>query len=185
MFSTPIVAEEQLKKPRRLSDHLYFRQHLLHYAVACFGPPKLPHEDHEFILMVVVDMVAVSAAKPTGQKRTTVKNIVAIPACIVPDEVLDTQRTLLKSMRDPRPVHSMWISTTGIYPKGEECRFRLNTVIADEIFMSASKLPNFSVDLYSHSYGLFRRVNVDRDFIFQSINDELRLDTNNHYQLEA
>ncbi|KAJ6563097.1 hypothetical protein DFH09DRAFT_485530 [Mycena vulgaris] len=175
-----------IRTGRRLCDHHYFYVHLLLYAIRAMGPPKFPADKHDFILMVVVDMIPIVPARPFGRKRTIVKNILAVPACIVPEEVLDVQQNALRRVSDiGHPVYSVWIVTAGIYPEGQECRFRLKVLIAEDIIESSAHLPHFTLDLHSQSYGLFRRVNCDMDFLFESINNELRLDVENYYQLQA
>ncbi|KAJ7748211.1 hypothetical protein DFH07DRAFT_830441 [Mycena maculata] len=174
-----------IRTGRRLADHPYFQTHLLLYAMRTMRKPRLRHETHDMILMVVVDMVLVEPSKPNGTKRTIVKNLVAVPICLVPQEVIYTLTHAVHKLSTNKPLHALWIVTTGIYPEGEECKFRLNVLPADEIITSSAHLPHFSLDLHSQSYGVFRRVTCDLDFLFWSINDELRLDIDNYYQFQA
>ncbi|KAJ7128323.1 hypothetical protein C8R44DRAFT_777800 [Mycena epipterygia] len=153
---------------RRLVDHTYFHAHLLLYALRAMGPPKFPDEDHPFLLMVIVDMI------PLFSSQTGIQHV-----CVV-----DMQRVTLRNF-EHSPVHCVWIVTTGIYPEGEGCGFRLAVLGASDIMISSAHLPHFSMDLRSHSHGVLRRVNLDMDFIFESINDELRLDVDNYYQLQG
>ncbi|KAJ7453260.1 hypothetical protein B0H11DRAFT_277775 [Mycena galericulata] len=172
---------------RNLADHQYFHTHLMLYAIRALGPAKPPQEEHDLILMVVIDMVPMLAPgpKPNGKMHIVIKNIVPVPTCIVPEEVAYIQRANLKNlMAELNPSHSVWITTTGIYPEGEDCRFRLNCIVAAEIIASSAHLPGFSLDLYSRSHGLYRRINMDLDFLFESMNDELRLDVDNYYQMQ-
>ncbi|KAJ7469568.1 hypothetical protein FB451DRAFT_1368550 [Mycena latifolia] len=53
---------------RRIADYAYFCTHLLLYAIRAIDPPKLPGEDHDFILMVVVDMVPLLGSPRPGRK---------------------------------------------------------------------------------------------------------------------
>ncbi|KAJ6628094.1 hypothetical protein B0H10DRAFT_1940651 [Mycena sp. CBHHK59/15] len=152
---------------RRLSDDLYFQVHLLLYAIRCLGLPELPTGKHDFFLIVIVDMVPLSPTEnPPQQHRkcTIVKNIIPVPACIVPEEVLDTQCAVLAAYSNKSPVHSLWIATTGVYPEGEESS------------VESSVLPWFQLRQFFHSYGVQRRVTPDLDFLFESMNDELRLE---------
>ncbi|KAJ7659480.1 hypothetical protein B0H17DRAFT_1212874 [Mycena rosella] len=170
---------------RRLADHPYFKTLLLLYALRAMGPARLPEEDHDLILMVVVDMLPLLGSAHPGRQHIVVKNILAVPTCIVPEEVAYVQRAALDDGPRGLRVHCVWIATTGIYPDGEESRFRLILLPAADIMVSSAHLPNFSLDLYSHSHGVFRRVSLDVDFIFESLNDELRLDIDNYYQLQG
>ncbi|KAJ7458787.1 hypothetical protein B0H11DRAFT_2242830 [Mycena galericulata] len=170
---------------RTLGDHPYFHTHLHLYALRAIGPAKFPPEAHDVLLMVVVDTVPMLPPGPEGKLHIFVKNIVAVPRCIVPEEVEDTQRSMLNSVSNRNRVHTMWIATSGIYPEGEESRFRMTLLVAPDVSTSSAHLPNFSLDLLSHSFGVIRRVNLDLDFLFESINDELRLDVDNHYQLQT
>lgn len=153
---------------RHLPDHLYFHTHLLLYAIRAIGPPKLPDDDHNFLLMAVVHMVPLLSSR-TGKKHIIVKNILAVPVCIVPQEVVDTQLAALRTWthRKHSAVHCVWIATTGVYPEGEESRFRLTVLDAAEIMISSAHLPNFSLDLPSHSHNTFRRLNLNMDFLFE------------------
>ncbi|KAJ7093692.1 hypothetical protein C8R44DRAFT_860575 [Mycena epipterygia] len=99
-------------------------------------------------------------------------------------EVVDTQRASLRTLPKHSAMHCVWIATTGIYPEGKESRFRLAVLDAADIMVSSAHLPNFSLDLPSHSYNTFRRLNLNMDFLFESINDQLRLDVDNYYQLQ-
>ncbi|KAJ7128417.1 hypothetical protein C8R44DRAFT_92842 [Mycena epipterygia] len=168
---------------RRLVDHTYFHAHLLLYALRSIGPPKFPDEDHPFLLMVIVDMIPLFSSQ-IGTKHVCVKNILAVPVCIVPPEVVDMQRVTRRNF-EHSPVHCVWIVTIGIYPEGKGYRFRLAVLGALNIMVSSAHLPHFSMDLRSRSHGVLRRVNLDMDFIFESINDELRLDVDNYYQLQG
>ncbi|KAJ7613829.1 hypothetical protein DFH06DRAFT_1241853 [Mycena polygramma] len=175
---------------RNLPDHPYFTTHLVFYAVRALGPPKPLDAQHDAILMVVVDLLPMlaSGTTSTGKMHVIVKNIVPIPLCIAPDEVVyvhRANRANLQSEGVREPAHSIWIVTTGVYPEGEDCRFRLVTMHVSELITSFAHLPTFSFDLYSHSHGVVRRVNLDLDFLFESINDELRLDVANYYQLQT
>ncbi|KAF8166273.1 hypothetical protein K438DRAFT_1857375 [Mycena galopus ATCC 62051] len=169
---------------RRIIEHQYFNIHFLLYALRAIGPAKLAHEARDFVLMVVVNMVPVSAAKPNGRKRITVTNILAVPTSVMPPDVQVILDAGLQNAGQ-HAVHGAWIVTAGIYPEGEETRFRMSLLMPDNFISSNMHLPQFSLDFFSHSYGVYRRVNLDLDFLFESINDELRLDEENYYQLQA
>jgi hypothetical protein len=151
---------------RRLADHQYFVFHLILYALRSLGFPRLPMVKHDFVLMVIVDAVSVSST-PASKMRTTIKNIVAVPLCIVLEEVIDSHTALLPTMTPDVPVHGLWVATTGIYPEGESCRFRMNLLPGPAYLVSEIGLAHFSLDLYSHSYGVRRRVTAELDFLFE------------------
>ncbi|KAJ6462174.1 hypothetical protein C8R45DRAFT_1178668, partial [Mycena sanguinolenta] len=170
---------------RRIADHDYFRRHLLLYALRAIGPAKRAHEARPSILMVVVDMVPVSAAEPNGCNRTTVTNIVAVPTSILPPDVRDMLDLTPQNTNGQGPVHALWIVTSGIYPDGEATRCRVALLMPEDFISSNTHLPHFSLDCCSNSYGVFRRMNLDLDFLFESINDELRLDEEDYYGMRV
>ncbi|KAJ6484919.1 hypothetical protein C8R45DRAFT_999635 [Mycena sanguinolenta] len=170
---------------RGLTEHEYFHLHLLLYALRAMGPAKLAHQPRDRILMAVIDMVPVSAAKPAGRKRMTVTNILTVPTSVTPPGVQSLLHSALQTAGE-HAVHGVWIVTAGSHPKpGEETRFRVSLLVPDNLISSYMHLPQFSLDFFSHSYGVHRRVNLDMDFLFESINDELRLDKENFYQLQV
>ncbi|KAF7377005.1 MYND finger [Mycena sanguinolenta] len=176
---------------RRLAEHDYFRMHMLLYALSAMGPPKFADEPHDFVLMVVVDMVPVSAAKPEGRKRITVTNMLPVPTSVLPADVyamLDLSLQNVAQHTVPYAVHALLIVTAEKFPEGEDrldSRFRISMLFPSDFITSHMDLPEFSLDLFSHSHGVYRRVNLDMDFLFESINDELQLDEDDYYQMQA
>ncbi|KAJ6536009.1 hypothetical protein DFH09DRAFT_1283933 [Mycena vulgaris] len=53
---------------RNIHHHQIFQLHLLFYAVQAMGPPKLPSEIHDFVLMVVIELVPISST--SGSRKT-------------------------------------------------------------------------------------------------------------------
>ncbi|KAJ7481019.1 hypothetical protein B0H11DRAFT_2023898 [Mycena galericulata] len=171
---------------RNIHHHQFFQLHLLFYAVQALGPPKLPSENHEFVLMVVVDMVPLSSPSESGKtKRITVKNILPVPICVMPPEMAEIQRGVVRGTRPEVRLHCIWITTSGVYRPGEEDASRVSVIAVQPFILNNYQRPAFSLDLYSHAFGVHRRVTPDLDFLFESINDELRLDVDNHYLLQA
>ncbi|KAJ6484921.1 hypothetical protein C8R45DRAFT_999640 [Mycena sanguinolenta] len=169
---------------RRLIDHQYFSTHLLLYALRAIGPAILAHEPRDFVLMVVVDMVPVVSGAPNGRKRIAVTNILPVHISILSPDVRDMLHSGLRNAHE-YPLHAVWIVTSGIYPENEGTRFRISLIVADNFISSSTHLPQFSLDLYSHSYSQFHWVNLDLDLLFESINDELRADDENYYEMQA
>ncbi|KAJ7828461.1 hypothetical protein B0H14DRAFT_2812030 [Mycena olivaceomarginata] len=159
---------KMMKVGRNIHHHQFFQVHLILYALRAMGLPKLPSENHEFLLM-----------------RIAVTNILPVPVCLVPQEIVDIHRAVVAGTRAEVYLHSIWITTTSVYRPGEEERSRVGVLAVQPFVLQNVGNPMFTLDLYSHSYGLYRRVNLDLDFLFASINDELRLDTENHYLLQV
>ncbi|KAJ7889840.1 hypothetical protein B0H14DRAFT_2691054 [Mycena olivaceomarginata] len=152
---------KMMKVGRNIHHHQFFQVHLILYALRAMGLPKLPSENHEFLLM-----------------RMAVTNILPVPVCLVPQEIVDIHRAVVAGTRAEVYLHSIWITTTR--------RSRVGVLAVQPFVLQNVGNPMFTLDLYSHSYGLYRRVNLDLDFSSRtSINDELRLDTENHYLLQV
>jgi hypothetical protein len=136
------------------------------------GPPKLPSGNHEFLLMVVIDLIPISPPPSDSQKplnRITVKNILPVPLCIVPREIVDIHRSVVAGTRPEVHLHCIWITTTGIYRRGEEETSRVGVIAVRPFILENIGNPMFSVDLYSHSYGVYRRITPDLDFLFEYV----------------
>ncbi|KAJ7726435.1 hypothetical protein DFH07DRAFT_237026 [Mycena maculata] len=172
---------------RNIHHHQFFQLHLVLYAVKALGPPKHPSEKHEFILMVVIDMVPLSpsSSSQNNRNRIAVKHIIPVPICILPAPVVEIHRGVVRGTKPRERLHCIWITTSGVYRPGEEDAFRVSVLAVQPFILNNIHHPAFSLDLYSHSFGVHRRVTPDLDFLFESINDELRLDVNNHYRLQA
>ncbi|KAJ7660171.1 hypothetical protein DFH06DRAFT_1193927 [Mycena polygramma] len=180
----PDYGRVTIKIGRNIHHHQFFQLHLILYAVRAMGPPNLPSGKHDFLLMVVVDMVPIPNSQPP-RKRIAVTNILPVPLCIVPREMVDIHRAVVAGTLPHVYLHAIWITTSGVYRRGEEEPGRVGVIAVVPFIMKSIGNPTFSLDLYSHSYGCFRRVTPDLDFLFASINDELRMDTANHYRLQA
>ncbi|KAJ7715180.1 hypothetical protein B0H16DRAFT_1616786 [Mycena metata] len=176
-----------MKVGRNIQNKQFFDLHLLFYAIRAMGPPQLPNGNHDLLLMVVLDLVPISAPSDSGKYRRhiSVKNLLPVPICIIPQEVVDMHRAVVALASPHNPVHAIWITTSGVYDPAEENRSRLGVLPVKPFILENIWKPEFTLDLYSHSYRLFRRITPDLDFLFTSINDELRLDTHNHYLLRA
>ncbi|KAJ6451827.1 hypothetical protein C8R47DRAFT_1169704 [Mycena vitilis] len=181
---TPDYGRLTIKIGRNIHHHQFFQLHLILYAVRAMGPPNLPSGKHDFLLMVVVDMVPIPNSQPP-RKRIAVTNILPVPLCIVPPDMVDIHRAVVAGTLPHVYLHAIWITTSGVYKPGEEEPGRVGVIAVAPFIMKSIGNPMFSLDLYSHSYGCFRRVTPDLDFIFASINDELKMDTANHYRLQA
>ncbi|KAJ7238358.1 hypothetical protein C8J57DRAFT_1295622 [Mycena rebaudengoi] len=172
---------------RNIHHHQFFQLHLILYAVRAMGPPRLPSEKHEFVLMVVVEMVPIisPSASQTTRTRIAVKNILPVPICIIPPEIAEIHRGVVRATRPEVYLHCIWITTTSVYRLGEEDASRVGVLAVRPFILGNCYRPAFSLDVYSHSFGVHRRVTPDLDFLFESINEELRLDAENHYLLQA
>ncbi|KAJ7889858.1 hypothetical protein B0H14DRAFT_3429339 [Mycena olivaceomarginata] len=183
----PVGESKMMKVGRNIHHHEFFQVHLILYALRAIGPPKLRDGDHEFLLMVVIELVSISPPPPDPgkpQKRIAVTNILPVPLCIVPPEIVDLHRAVVAGKGAGEYLHSIWITKSGVY-RLEEDTSRIGVLAIQPLLLQSMGNPIFTLDLYSHSYGLYRRVNFDLDFLFTSINDELRLDTANHYSLQV
>jgi hypothetical protein len=161
-----------MKVGRNIHHHQFFQLHLLFYAVRAMGPPKLPSGNHEFLLMVVIDLIPISPPPSDSQKplnRITVKNILPVPLCIVPQEIVDIHRSVVAGTRPEVHLHCIWITTTGIYRRGEEETSRVGVIAVRPFILENIGNPMFSIDLYSHSYGVYRRITPDLDFLFEYV----------------
>ncbi|KAJ7612612.1 hypothetical protein FB45DRAFT_1036835 [Roridomyces roridus] len=173
---------------RNIHHHQFFRLHLLLYTLRALGPPRLPSEKHEFMLMVVVDLVPLSPPLNDAfnkTKRIAVGNNLPVPLCIIPPEMVEIHRGVVQATRPEVRLHCIWITTSDVYAPGTEDNSRNGALAVTPFMLNNYLLPGFSLDLYSYGYGVHRRVTQDLDFLFESINDELRLDTENHYLLRA
>ncbi|KAJ7024911.1 hypothetical protein C8F04DRAFT_1301361 [Mycena alexandri] len=139
---------------------------LLFYAIRAMGPPNLVGGKHEFLLMVNVDLVP-SAFGSKKSKRIAVKNLIPVPLCIVPAEIADIQRRVVEETRPETLLHAIWITTTSVYGPGEEEASRVGLLVVNPLIAKSMSNPFFSLDLYSHSYGLNRRITPDLDFLFE------------------
>ncbi|KAJ6555984.1 hypothetical protein B0H19DRAFT_1071122 [Mycena capillaripes] len=161
-----------MKVGRNIHHHQFFQLHLLFYAVRAMGPPNLPGGKHEFLLMVVIDMVPTDSSSSDSREprqRITVKNILPVPLCIVPPEMLDIHRAVVAGTKPDVHLHCIWITTTGVYRPGEEETSRVGVIAVMPFILGNIGKPMFSLDLYSHSYGVYRRVTPDLDFLFACV----------------
>ncbi|KAJ7250742.1 hypothetical protein C8J57DRAFT_1474851 [Mycena rebaudengoi] len=172
---------------RELTDHIYIRTHLMFYAARALGFLHHPIPSNNCLLMVSVEMVPITTASKE-RRRISIQRLLAIPVAILPDEVVETHANILERMKDMvpgDPIAGVWIVTNGVYQDGEETRFRMvGTPVPFEVLRGARK-PGFSMQLRSHSFAMERRVTTDLDFLFSSIEDELRLDVDNYYKLQT
>ncbi|KAJ7736153.1 hypothetical protein B0H16DRAFT_1730997 [Mycena metata] len=148
------------------------------------GPPNLVGGKHEFLLMVNVDLVPTDVGSKK-KKRIAVTNLIPLPLCIIPAEIVEIHRRIVQETRPETLLHAIWITTTSVYGPGEEEASRVGLLVVNPLIAQSMSNPFFSLDLYSHSYGLHRRITPDLDFLFQSINDELRLDVTHHYRMQT
>ncbi|KAJ7131211.1 hypothetical protein C8R44DRAFT_774499 [Mycena epipterygia] len=176
-----------IRTGRNIHHNQFFQLHLQLYTVRAMGPPDLPSGNHDFLLMVVIDLVPISSPSKSqeARKRITVKHILPVPVCVVPLDIVDIHRRVVQGTRPNTYLHCIWITTSGVYARGEEEASRVSVIAVAPFIFNNIQHPMFSIDLYSHSYDVYRRVTPDLDFLFESINDELRLDVKNHYSLQA
>ncbi|KAJ7169363.1 hypothetical protein C8R43DRAFT_982900 [Mycena crocata] len=179
----PIDKGTTIRAGRSIHHHQFFNVHLLFYALRALGPPILPGGRHDFLLMVIIDLVPLTPDSP--RKRIAVRNILPVPVSIIPEEILEIHRGVLRATLPDTPLHCLWITTTGVYPRGEDEESRVGPIPVMPFILSNVGNPAFSLDVYSHSWGAYRRITPDLDFLFESINDELRLDVQNHYSMQA
>jgi hypothetical protein len=166
-----------MKVGRNIHHHQFLQVHLILYALRAMGLPKLPSENHEFLLMVVIDLASISPPPSDSwkpQKRIAVTNILPVPVCLVPQEIVDIHRAVVAGTRAEVYLHSIWITTTGVYRPGEEERSRVGVLAVQPFVLQNVGNPMFTLDLYSHSYGLYRRVNLDLDFLFAYVSPSRR-----------
>jgi hypothetical protein len=160
-----------MKAGRNIHHHEFFQVHLVLYALRAMGPPKLRDGDHEFLLMVVIELVSISPPPPDPgkpQKRIAVTNILPVPLCIVPPEIVDLHRAVVAGKGAGEYLHSIWITKSGVY-RLEEDTSRIGVLAIQPLLLQSMGNPMFTLDLYSHSYGLYRRVNFDLDFLFMYV----------------
>ncbi|KAJ7865633.1 hypothetical protein B0H14DRAFT_406455 [Mycena olivaceomarginata] len=84
-----------MKVGRNIQNKQFFDLHLLFYAIRAMGPPKLPNGNHDLLLMVVLDLVPISDSGK-HRRHICVKNLLPVPICIVPQEVVDMHRAVVE-----------------------------------------------------------------------------------------
>ncbi|KAJ7282521.1 hypothetical protein C8J57DRAFT_1295609, partial [Mycena rebaudengoi] len=147
---------------RNIHHHQFFQLHLILYA------------KHEFVLMVVVEMVPIISPSASQTTRTRIA-------------IAEIHRGVVRATRPEVHLHCIWITTTSVYRLGEEDASRVGVLAVRPFTLGNCCRLAFSLDVYSHSFGVHRRVTPDLDFLFdsymhfRSINEELRLDAENHY----
>ncbi|KAJ7351468.1 hypothetical protein DFH08DRAFT_806190 [Mycena albidolilacea] len=143
--------------------------HLILYTLRMLGLPKLPSENHEFLLMVVIDLVSISPPPSDSwkpQKCIAVTNILPVPICLVLQEIVDIHHAVVAGMRAEVCLHSIWITTTSVYQPGKEERLHVSVLTIRLFVLQNVGNLMFTLYLYSRSYGLYQHINFDLDFLF-------------------
>ncbi|KAJ7493021.1 hypothetical protein B0H11DRAFT_2006930 [Mycena galericulata] len=166
-------------------DHVYIRTHLLFYGARALGllaatDPTVPSTR---LLVVIVDMVPLPDPA-SERKRMRIKQLLAAPLAVLSEELKESHAEIIgrtQLMYPATPLVGVCILTSGVYDQGEKTRYR---------FMALPISPSFCRDdarlpLRSHSFGVERTITMDLDFLHASLEDELRLDMDNHYKLQA
>ncbi|KAJ7670044.1 hypothetical protein DFH06DRAFT_1321067 [Mycena polygramma] len=76
---------------------------------------------------------------------------------------------------------SVCIGTASVYGDGMETRYRTLTVAVSPAVLSL----DFTMALWSQSFGEYRRLTMDLDLLYANIEDELNMDVDNHYGLRG
>ncbi|KAJ7718449.1 hypothetical protein B0H16DRAFT_1797425 [Mycena metata] len=136
---------------RQLVDHMYISTHLASYAVRAMRPAH----DGSSVLLVMVDMV------PTPRVNASASNIFwQLRSCssrLRWCKASGRCSTMRLWYRDG-PLLAVVIGTIGVYPEGEETRFRVSAMAAPP--------KAFTIALRSHSFGEERRVTMDLDLLY-------------------
>ncbi|KAJ7151937.1 hypothetical protein C8R46DRAFT_1357573 [Mycena filopes] len=171
---------------RQLTDHTYISTHLTAYAVRALAlTPPTAYAPPTSVLLAMVDMVPLM--HDPARKRIRIKHLLAAPLVVLPPEVVQCSTEMLRATRmrhaargDMVALVSLLIGTLGVYPDGEETRFRASALPAQPHFFR----PDFGMALRSHSRGEERRITMDLDLLYSNLEDELAHDVENHYRIQ-
>jgi hypothetical protein len=111
----------------------------------------------------MVDMVPVAPDSTT--KRIRIKHLLTAPLAVLPEEVVQSHTEMLARtgmLYRGSPLIGLCIGTVGVYPDGEETRYRALALPIPPPFLRA----DFAMALRSHSFGEDRRITMDLDLLY-------------------
>ncbi|KAJ7112720.1 hypothetical protein C8R44DRAFT_741792 [Mycena epipterygia] len=168
---------------RELTDDPYIRTHLSFYAARALGllDATDPSAPASRLLLVMVDTIPV-ATPDTDRQRLRIKHLLAPPLAVLPPEIVKSHTETMfgnRMLYRGTPLVGVCIATSSV--KDRERRYRVIALPVPPEWLH----PGFSIRLSSHSFGDERAVTMDLDSLYAGIEDELRLDVDNHYKLQG
>ncbi|KAJ7603878.1 hypothetical protein DFH06DRAFT_1255942 [Mycena polygramma] len=176
---------------RTMSQHQYFPSHLLLYAIRALGLTTRMNNYTRFILLIVVEMVPIVSPGPPGtpSQRLAISRLLSVPIHVIPDKVRDEYVELVNQALANHlgnPLYGYWITANGIYTEGGDWRYRLwVSRLEGQLLHALRNDASMSFPVQSLSLGREQHLRLDLESLFQNMEDELRLDVANKYDLRA
>jgi hypothetical protein len=107
----------------------------------------------------------VPVAPDSTTKRIRIKHLLTAPLAVLPEEVVQSHTEMLAPtgmLYRGSPLIGLCIGTVGVYPDGEETRYRALALPIPPPFLRA----DFAMALRSHSFGEDRRITMDLDLLY-------------------